>query len=158
MNSKEIPDFKLEIIKKLLGNDVFTELVSFPAGCEYPDDLLYDRIFPYFRIPETEQEAKTYIAMKVDVPSLTKNDIVRDVTVTIRVIACESLMQVSGTSADRIDLIACEIDKTLNRATIGVGIGPFKLVKNTEHILDAKHFYREMRFETDALDRVNPGY
>ena len=133
MNSKEISDFKLEIIKKLLNNDVFTGLVSFPAEYEYPDDLLYDRIFPYFRVPETEQEAKTYIAMKVDVPSLAKNDIVRDVIVTIRAITCESLMQVSGTSADRIDLIACEIDKSLNRAKIGVGIGPFKLVENTEH-------------------------
>ena len=157
MNSQEISDYKRKIMKKLIDSQRIVELIDYAGQAEYPDDLLYENIYPFNRMPETEQEEKTYICVMIDVPTIyAKNDIARNVNVKLRVYSHERLMRVKGENGDRIDLISAEIDSLLNEK-FDFGIGYMKLGSNTEHVLDSRHFFRELIFKTDALNSKRNG-
>ena len=80
----EIIDYKNRIIKDILHNQdetLSTEIVAAIdenfLGAE--DELIYENIFPYLRIPDTQDEAKSYITMSVDMPKVsTKNYFFKD--------------------------------------------------------------------------------
>ena len=152
MNSTEISEYKTKIMTHLLSDKELVSLLDEQGQFEYPDEMIYKRIYPYGRIPDTELETKTYITVMVNVPSLPKNnDVVRDVTVTLRVLSHESLMQVPGQNGTRIDLLSARVDKLLNES-YDFGIGPIFLVYNNEFVLDNTHFYRELKFQTMSLN------
>lgn len=151
MNSLEITEFKMSVIRHLLADEQVVELLDPNHEFEYPDDLIYERIFPFGRIPDTEQEVKTYITVMIDVPNIAKNDITRDVNITIRALTYESLMRVKGSNGTRIDLLSERIDKLLNES-YDFGIGYITMVHNKEFVLDSKHFYRELKFKTLDLN------
>ena len=157
MNGYEISDYKLRIMKHLVSDPEVAELLDPDKQDEYPDDMLYKKIFPYNRIHDTEQEVMTYICVMVDVPgSYAKNDVLRNVTIRVRIYAHEDLMYVKGKTGDRIDLIRAKIDELLNES-FDFGIGYVTLNSNTEHVLDSRHFYREMLFKTVALNSRRDG-
>lgn len=157
MNSFEIGEFKLTLIRKLIGNNEIFKLLDPNGELEYPDDLIYENIFPYNRMPDTEQEVKTYVTLQVNAVSLPKrNDITRNVAIVVRVYTHAQLMRVPGNNSDRIDLLSAKIDEILNESN-DFGIGYVQLESNTEHVLDSKHFFREMVFTTDSLNNKRDG-
>lgn len=157
MNSREIGQIKYDILLKFLDNPSFVSLVDANHEAEYPEDLMYVNLFPYGRIPNTEQEVRVYVTVTVNVPSINrKNDLIRDISIKIRVYAHENLMRVPGEKATRIDLISSEIDSMLNE-TYGFGIGYVTLVSNTEHTLDSRHQFRELVFKTDGINSKRKG-
>lgn len=158
MNSFEIGEFKLTLIRKFIENENIVKLIGASADeVEYPDDLIYSHIFPYNRIPDTEQEVKTYITVMVNVTSLPRhNDITRNVSIIVRIYTHKDLMRVSGSSSDRIDLLSANIDEVLNES-YDFGIGYVSLGSNTEHVLDSAHFFRELVFNTDTLNSKRDG-
>lgn len=157
MNSYEIGEFKLALIRKLIANEELVALLDPNGEAEYPDDLIYTNIFPYNRMPDTEQEVKAYITVMTNVVGLPRNnDITRQVAVVIRVYSHADLMKVSGESMNRIDLLSAKIDAILNESQ-DFGIGYMKISSNTEHVLDSKHHFRELTFRTDALNSRREG-
>lgn len=157
MNSYEIGEYKMILIRKLIQNDTIVSLIDPAKSVQYADDLIYTSIFPYNRIPDTEQEVKTYVTIRCNVPNVVrKNDLVRDVTVIIRAYTHEDLMRVSGRNGTRIDCLAAEIDRVLNE-TMELGIGPLIVVSNTEHVLDSRHHYRELLLKTQSINNDRSG-
>lgn len=152
MNSAEISTYKIKIIRHLLEDPELVSLLDANGEFEYPDDMIYDRIYPFGRVPGTEQEVKSYITIMVDVPTINqRNDMIRDVTLTVRVLSHTDLMKVNGKNGDRIDLMSARIDTLLNES-YDFGIGYVKLVYNKEFVLDSTHFYRELKFQTDGIN------
>lgn len=157
MNSREIGEMKYRLLLKMIENEAFVALMDPNKNAEYPEDLIYTSLFPYGRIPDTEQNAGVYVTVMMDVPSISKkNDLVRDINLRMRVYCHETLMRVPGKNATRIDLVAAEIDEMINES-YDFGIGYVTLVKNTEHTLDSKHQFRELIFRTDALNSKRNG-
>lgn len=157
MNSYEIGEYKQKVLRRLIEDTELVALVDPNGLAEYPDDLIYTNLFPYGRMPETEQEAQVYITVVVNVPSISQsNDLIRYVDFKIRVYAHAELMHVKGHGSDRIDLIAAHIDEMLNES-YDFGIGYLHLTSNTEHTLDSKHHFRELIFRTDALNYKRDG-
>lgn len=157
MNGHEISDYKRKIMKKLIDDETIFELINYDGSAEYPDDMLYKNIFPYNRIPETEQEESVYVCVMIDIPTIyARNNIARNVNIRLRVYSHERLMQVKGQSGDRIDLVSARIDELLNEK-FDFGIGFVSLGSNTEHVLDSRHFYREMIFKTESLNSKRDG-
>ena len=157
MNSYEITEYKRKIMKALINSQRIVSLIDYAKESEDPADLLYQCIFPYNRIPETEQEERVYICVMVDIPTAyVKNEIARNVTIRFRVYAHERLMKVIGESGDRIDLLAAEIDELFNEK-LDFGFGPLSINSCTEHVYDSRHFYREIIFKTIALNSKRNG-
>lgn len=157
MNGYEIGEFKLTLIRKMIANDDIVKLLDPNGEAEYPDDLIYENIFPYNRVPETEQEVKTYITVMANVTMIpARNDITRKVAILVRIYSHKDLMRVKGSNSDRIDLLAAKIDEIMNES-YDFGIGYVQMGSSTEHVLDSKHFYRELVFNTDSLNSKRDG-
>ena len=157
MNSYEIGDYKFEIVKRLISDGEICSLLDPEGRCQYPDDLIYENIFPFARIPATEQEVKAYITISVGVPNIdAKNDLIRNLRVSVRAYSHADIMKVSGSHSNRVDLISAAIDRIFNESTV-LGIGPVRLVANTEHVYDSAHYYRELLFRTDDINAKRYG-
>lgn len=157
MNSREIAEFKNILIQKIINNDDARQLLDPHGEYEYGDQLLYTHVFPYGRVPDTEEEVGTYITVKVHVPSIGgRSDLIRNVRIEIRIYAHHDMMRVPGKSADRIDELSAVVDEMINE-TMAFGVGPLRLETNTEHVLDSKHSYREMFFRTDDINSRREG-
>lgn len=157
MNSYEIGNYKQKIIRHLIDDPDIVRLVDPNNEAEYPDDLIYTNLFPFGRMPDTEQEVRVYITVVVNVPSIDKrNDLIRNVDIKVRIYAHEDLMRVSGSGFDRIDLLSAKVDSLLNES-YDFGIGYVTLISNTEHTLDSKHHYRELIFRTDGINSRREG-
>lgn len=157
MNSYEIGEYKYTIIKKLIDDEEIVKLLDPEGFCDYPDDLIYRNIFPFTRIPATEQEVMTYITIAVSVPQIdARNDYIRNMRITIRAYSHADIMKVSGKSSNRIDLVSAAIDRIINEC-MDIGIGYVRLVSNTEHVLDSTHHYRELVFKTDDINAQRYG-
>ena len=152
MNGYEIGEFKLTLIRKMIQNEDIVQLIDPNGKAEYPDDLIYKNIFPYNRIPVTEQEVETYVTVRVNVASVpAANDITRKMAIIVRVYAHADLMRVKGSNSNRVDLLSAKIDEILNESQ-EFGIGYVVLSSSEEGVLDSTHFYRELVFKTDSLN------
>lgn len=157
MNSYEIGDYKFEIVKQLISDGEICSLLDPEGFCQYPDDLIYRNIFPFTRIPSTEQEVKAYITIAVSVPNIdAKNDCVRNLRISMRVYSHADIMKVPGNHSNRVDLLSAAIDRILNESMV-LGIGPVRLASNTEHVYDSAHYYRELSFKTDDINAKRYG-
>lgn len=157
MNSYEIGEYKYTIIKKLINDDEVRNLLDPEGYCNYPDDLVYRNVFPFTRIPDTEQEVKTYITVAVSVPQIdARNDYIRNMRIVMRIYSHADIMKVTGQKSNRIDLLSAAVDRVINES-MDIGIGCVKLVSNTEHVLDSSHHYRELVFKTDDINAKRYG-
>lgn len=156
----EIIDYKNRIIKDILHNQdetLSTEIVAAIdenfLGAE--DELIYENIFPYLRIPDTQDEAKSYITMSVDMPKVsTKNYFFKDMLITINVLVHEEKMKMPAIySATRADYIASLINKMFN-GNKNYGNVPLEYVSDVESIVLNKFFMRSLRFRCNELNTV----
>lgn len=155
-----IIDYKNEILKDLLHNDdelLTTELVMALdenyIGSE--DDLVYERIFPYLHIPDTQTEALCYITFKVEMPQVsTRNYFFKDMVITFNVIVHEGVMKMPARySATRADYIASIINKMFNMNK-NYGTVPLEYVSDTESVILDKLHMRTLRFRCNELNSV----
>lgn len=157
MNSREISTYKKKIIKQLITNPTIVSLLDPKGEFEYPDDLINTRIFRYGKIPGTSQEVGAYITITINSLSPTsKNDLVKNVEVTMRAVCSEALMNIDGRSEDRIDLMSSELDEMFNES-YDFGVGYVTLVSNKEYTLNDSYFFRELIFRTMNLNNRRYG-
>lgn len=154
----EIITYKNRIIKDILFNDdesLSHEIVSAIDENYLGDEesLLYQNIFPYLRIPDTQTETKSYITMSVDMPKVsTKNYFFKDMLITINVIVHQEIMEMPAQyGATRVDYIASLINKIFNQNQ-NYGNVPLEYVSDVESILLNTFFVRTMRFRCNDLN------
>lgn len=157
----EIIDYKNQIIKDILFNsddptlstDIVNAIDSEYIGCE--EELIYENIFPYLRIPNTQTETKAYITISVDMPKVsTKNYFFKDMLITINVIVHEDIMKMPARySATRADYISSLINKVFN-GNKEYGNVPLEYVSDVESVLLNKYFVRSLRFRCNELNTV----
>ena len=154
----EIIDYKNKVIKDILHNDdesLSYEIVNAidPDFIGAEDDLIYRNVFPYLRIPETQNDVRAYITMSVDMPRVsTKNYFFKDMIITINVICHEEMMRMPARySATRADYIASIINKIFNNNK-NYGTVALKYVSDTESVALNKFFVRSLRFRCNELN------
>lgn len=158
---KEIIDYKNRIIKDILFNDYDETLSSdiiIAINKEYLEnrnELVYKNIFPFLRIPETQNEVKSYITMSVDMPKVsTKNYFFKDMVITLNVIVHEEMMKMpTSFNATRADYIASLINQIFNQNK-NYGNVPLEYVSDVESILLNKYFVRTLRFRCNELNTM----
>lgn len=158
MKGNEISDYKNHVIRDILHNEdesLSTEIVSAinPDYIGSEDDLIYNNIFPYLRIPETQTEVECYITMSVDMPRVsTKNYFFKDMVITLNVICHEQMMRMPARySATRADYIASLLNKIFN-GNKNYGTVALEYVSDVESILLNKYFVRSLRFRCNELN------
>ncbi len=154
----EIIEYKNRVIKDILHNEdeslsreIVTAIDSDFLGSE--DDLIYRNIFPYLRIPETQNDVRCYITMSVDMPRVsTKNYFFKDMLITINVICHEEMMRMPARySATRADYVASLINKIFNGSK-NYGNVPLEYVSDYESVILDKFMCRSIRFCCNELN------
>lgn len=149
-NSYELIRYKQQLMSMFINNELLVELID-NTDIETAEDLINNNIFNYVRVPQTPEEAKTFICMKIDVPEVySRNFLFKKLTITIYVITHEDLMHTKY-GATRIDLMGAEVDKLLNGYS-GIGKAELELISNVENTVGTKHRCRILTFKASDIN------
>ena len=139
--------YKNKAMNQIVHNSEIVRAIGEPISSG--EELLYQNIFPFFRIPDTVTETRTYITVCVDVPeSFHPKDYIREVALKICIIVHQSMME-TALGATRLDYIAAEIDRIFSDSA-GYGLGRLHVVSSTETSLDQFHRMREIIFVSES--------
>lgn len=123
---KEIPKYKNEILMKLVSSENIVRAISnqhenfLDHPVENPYGLIYDKIFPYNRVPNVDDSRNVYITTKYGGYKI-KNRVIKSGYITFLIYTHVDLMRTDyGTL--RNDYLLSEIDELFNESTdFGIG-------------------------------------
>lgn len=134
---RDLTYYRKSIMKALCSNEAVVRLVSDDDSPTVPNrDLMYNNIFPYAYIPNTEKETDTFICFSVAIPRV-ENKTYKQMDIYFYVFTHQSLMRTSN--GLRTDLLAEAIDEMTNGA-LGLGLGRIKLDR-LEDISPTTHYH-----------------
>lgn len=149
-SDRQISDMKTRICQEIMRTPAIVEAID----PDNPDgDLMYTHVFPTFRRPDTEQEKRTMICMRVNTyakPS-GRNDLAKAIRFIIYIITHDDLQKVDRGIAQgctRCDYLGDQIELLFNRNPMGLSKATF--VSNVEEQIDARHPMRTIIFEADG--------
>jgi len=155
-NSNCVRIWKNQILSDLQNDNEIINALGLYSD-EDPDDLVYNRLFPHYYIPDVQKEVKTYIMVEIDIRQNQNrfqsnvSDVYSYPTIIFTVMSHQDHMQLNlaGISATRTDYLAELIDEKYNGAQ-GFGIGEIRLLSNIANSLNDTYRYRQLVFQ--ALD------
>ena len=109
----EFFDYKNELMKTLCCNENIVRLVTDSSIAPVPNyDLAYSQIYPYEYVPDTVDDARTFICFDVDIAEVLDKTFYFPV-VYLWVFTHKSKMRLP-TGGIRTDMLCAEIDEELN--------------------------------------------
>lgn len=150
MHLDEITKYKQEIMKQICKNEAILQYIR-PKNA--PDmagrDMLYKYVFPYSYVPETTQEASTFLCFDVDIPNV-QNRTFKDCRIMVWMFCHNSLMRCE--KGTRLDLLADEIDRMLNGSR-AFGLGTLELDEALRFHPVADYWGRELAYNAVDFNR-----
>lgn len=152
-NSSCIREWKNKIMSDLQNDTEIIQALGLNNG-EDEENLTYTRLFPFYFIPETQEDVKTYILVEIDIQGnrsrydTSKYNPYAYPVITFTVLSHQKDMRLSlsGVSAVRTDYIAELIDRKYNNA-YGFGIGRIQLTSSTGGNLNDTYKFRQLVFQ-----------
>ncbi len=150
--------WKNKILGELSQDDNIIDALGLNEG-ESPDDLVWNRLFPHYYIPETQEEVKTYILVEIDIPERRSRYGNNDVniwvypTIIFYVLTHQEDMHFNmvGESGTRMDYLAELIEeKYQGRDDFGVGV--LQLKSDMAGSVNTTYRFRQLVFEAVDLD------
>lgn len=156
----QVGEYKSVAINEILFTDrdgLSEEIISAidPSCLEEPTDMIYSRIFPYMRVPDTIKDSGSYILMSVDVPKVsTANYFFKQIILTLMVVVHQDAMYMDGkTNRTRCDYIAERLNSIFNRNTHFNG-EYLEYVSDVEGIILNRFHTRTMRFTVKEINNT----
>lgn len=149
--SGQIKKYKQQLISLFVNNEKIVKLIN-EKDISNPEDLIYHNFFNFIRVPETIDEERNYICVKIDVPEVyTSSLFFKQIIITIYVVSHQKQM-VTEFGGARPDLIAEQIEEILIDYE---GIGKKKLVEisNVEKDLGDRHRCRILKFKAEDMSK-----
>lgn len=150
-------EIKRKVMLAMCNNDKIVSLID-NANVEYADDLIDTNIFPYLKIDYTVQDAGAYIGVAVDFPTINKNEIYKNMKLTILIVVSNGKMRVDGggySGMCRTDLIAEELMNTLDWNTF-LGF-KLRLYADKEDIFNESFYCRKLVFTSVSDNGIQNG-
>lgn len=153
MQLSEFFDYKNKLMEDLLTNPEIVKLLDNSVELKNAKQLAYTHVFPYEYIPDTVEEAKTFICFDVDVQeSINKTFLLP--TLYIWVFSHKSKLRLleGGVQTDKL---ASEIAKAINGSRF-YGLGELDLysVKRFAPVTDYQG--KVMTFHAKEFNRLSP--
>ena len=148
-----ITRYKTKLVTSIINSPELVELldssyVDDGKFVEESGDLVYKQVFPYYYIPETQNETKSYVIMKINGLGI-KNKIYNKAEVFICVVSHQDIMKVKdGTRIDKMG----EIVEELFNGRDDFGFGEMELVSNIESEINNTHRCRILRFMVEDFN------
>lgn len=108
------------------------------------DNVVYEQIFPYLYVDDTQTQEKSYICLEVDVPR-TSNFTIKNMKLIVWSYCHKGIMRYSkkGYVGTRADCLSDMIDRELNGSQ-KFGIGGLKLDSMTYFMPSKNHYGRQL--------------
>ena len=153
MQLSEFFDYKNKLMEDLLTNPEIVKLLDNSVELKNAKQLAYTHVFPYEYIPDTVEEAKTFICFDVDVQESINKTFLRP-TLYIWVFSHKSKLRLpeGGVQTDKL---ASEIAKAINGSRF-YGLGELDLysVKRFTPVTDYQG--KVMTFHAKEFNRLSP--
>lgn len=151
----DLNHYEQTLMKKICSDKDIVSLLTDNENPIVPDkNLMYTKVFPFAYIPDTVQEASSFITFTITVPRV-YNSLVKEVIITIDIITHESLMRTK--QGKRTTLIATAMDKLFNGSK-DLGICKMDLVSVGIDIPNREYHTRRLIYSIDDWNRVNKYY
>lgn len=145
------------IIEKVLCEDAdVVEIIDNPQiDPSTPEELLYENLYPFIRIPGTQDVSKNYICYSVDdMSEIGRNDIMKQQFIQFVVFVHKNLVETKYGVA-RHDLLGYLIRDLFNRSRL---FGhELKLVYNKEGSTDTDYTTRTLKFQLITSEVAQDG-
>lgn len=155
MQLSEFFNYKNKLMEDLLTNEEIVNLVDETVGLDGAKRLAYTSVFPYEYIPDTVEEAKTFICFDVDVQESMNKTFLRP-TLYIWVFSHKSKLRLleGGVQTDKL---VSKIAEAIN-GSHNYGLGELELysVKRFAPVTDYQG--KVMTFHTKEFNRPSPNH
>ena len=146
-----------DVCELILGKGYDKKVVKDASGnvLSVDEQLIYNHIFPYLYVDETQTEVKTYICLEVSVPK-THDFTYKDMEVDIWCYCHKDIMKYSkkGFLGTRSDILADMVDRLLNSSN-NYGIGRLKLQSCVPINISKTHYGRHLRYSCAEFNIEN---
>lgn len=147
---------KKRIISEMLYTDAdLIEVLDNPAlDPTCPDEYLYVNIFPFIRVPETQDESKSFVVFMLDDVDLSRsNKSVKTQYLKIMIFVHKDLVKTKY-GAERHDLLAAIIRDIFHLSN---KMGPqFICISDREGVTDTDYLTRTLQFEMKTPNGIEP--
>ena len=153
MQLSEFFDYKNKLMEDLLTNPEIVKLLDNSVELKNAKQLAYTHVFPYEYIPDTVEEAKTFICFDVDVQeSINKTFLLP--TIYVWVFSHKSKLRLLEGGV-RTDKLASEIAKAINGSRF-YGLGELNLYSVRRFAPVTDYQGKVMTFHAKDFNRVAP--
>lgn len=154
MQLEEFFDYKNQFVEDIITNAEIVKLLSEDGGdIADPSSLIYSQVFPYEYVPETIQQAQTFICCDVDVQkSINKTKLIPVMYVWVFTHKSKMRLPKGGV---RVDRICSEIAKAINGSRYyGLGELDLHAVRRFAPVTDYQG--KMMTFLAEDFNRMSP--
>ena len=149
----DLYDYKNQLMRDLCENEEIVRLITKSSDAPVPNyDLPYRQIFPYEYIPETVDEAKSFICFDVDVTRV-PNKTTHTPAIYIWEFTHTSNLRMPDGGGIRIDRVASAIDHMLNGNRL-YGMGELELNSVTRFSPISNYLGRVLAYTTREWNRT----
>ena len=145
------------IIENVLYNDPdIVELIDNPnIDPECPEDLVYENLFPFIKVPGTQDESKNFICYEVDdMGEIARNDRMKQQIIQFVVFVHKDLIKTKY-GIPRHDAFGYVIRDLFNRSHL---FGhELKLISSKGGTTDADYYTRALRFQLITPEQTQDG-
>lgn len=147
---------KKRVIGETLYNDPdIIEVLDNPnIDPTFPEDVMYKNIYPFIRVPGTQDESKSYITFMLDDMEIPQNNRAMKSQILKVVIFVHKDLIKTKFGADRHDLLAYLV-KDVFHLSNALGM-QLNLVYNREGVTDTDYCTRTLQFEMITPNSIKP--
>lgn len=154
MQLDEFFDYKNKLMEDILTNAEIIGLLDDEIDIEQATKLAYTQVFPYEFIPETVEQADTFVCFDVDIQeSINKTYLLP--TIYVWVFTHKSKLRLSGGGV-RTDVLVSKIAKAINGSRF-YGLGELDLYSVRRFAPVTDYQGKVMTFHAKEFNRMTPG-
>lgn len=151
-NLKELSAYKSRMMQAFCTSKELSPLLCVEGEDELSGKaLMYSRVFPYAHVPNTVENAKSFVCFKVDAISV-KSAVIKVMQITIYCISHQSLLRLPDGKGLRTDEMASQVDKLMNGNT-EFGLGTVELISSKEFNPITNYCGRESVYRVTDFNR-----
>lgn len=151
-NLKELSAYKSRMMQAFCTSKELSPLLCVEGEDELTGKaLMYSRVFPYAHVPNTVENAKSFVCFKVDAVSV-KSAVIKVMQITIYCISHQSLLRLPDGKGLRTDEMASQVDKLMNGNT-EFGLGTVELISSKEFNPITNYCGRESVYRVTDFNR-----
>ena len=155
MKLDELYDYKNQLIEDLLTNENIVRLLTNDGEVvDDPANFVFDRVFPFEYVPDTKEDAKTFICCDVDIYKSTSRNLFYIPYLYVWEFTHKSKLRLPEGGV-RVDRLASEIVDAVNGSRkYGLGELNFDSSKRFAPIND--YLGKVLTFHAKDFDRLHP--